>query len=153
VSKADLWVDLSTLDLRRRGPATGNIVLLVDGEKFPAPAWNDFAIVILDAWIRALHQMTTRQSARERVHFMEGPYAVDLLRLQDGRLEVRAIAGDRRGACVRVAKRSMAEKAVATADSVLLRCQQSSYRPRDVALLEEAVARLRETHDASPSGP
>jgi hypothetical protein len=60
-----------------QGPATGNVWLILEHGAFPAERWNDFVVVILEAWVTALWRLRQGSSC-EVVHFMEGPYEVHL---------------------------------------------------------------------------
>src|SRR5690348_1203289 len=88
--EARLVVDPSSISLRASGPATGDIVLMVGTVAFPMAGWNDFVLVILEAWTSALLRLVRGTSDSERVHFMEGPYAVDVMRMADGAFRLRA---------------------------------------------------------------
>lgn len=56
------------------------------------PRWNDFVIVILNAWSQALLRIVRAESAAERVYFMEGPYHVELTPSGNGQVRLKAIA-------------------------------------------------------------
>src|ERR1044071_10222141 len=91
MTDARLIVDPSSITFRSSGPATGDITLLVDGVPFPSAGWNDFVIVILQAWISALVRLAQQASQNERVHFMGGTYAIDLGPVRNGLVRLRAI--------------------------------------------------------------
>jgi hypothetical protein len=80
-----------TFRLGRVGPATGEIWLAVDDVAFPAPNWDDFVIVILDAWTTALLRLLRGSNQFERVHFMEGPYEVQMRAERVGMVDLRVI--------------------------------------------------------------
>jgi hypothetical protein len=89
--EARLVVDPASIVFRRRGPATGDISLTMADTVFPAMGWNDYALVILDAWLGAVLRTVRRTSNTERVHFMEGPYAVDMTRVDTTSVRIHAV--------------------------------------------------------------
>jgi hypothetical protein len=95
-TETHLVTALETLHVRARGPATGGIWLETGGAEFPGAGWNDFIVVVLSWWSGAILRLLQKTSDRERVHFMDGPYAVELLRM-DGELQLRMFAGPSEG--------------------------------------------------------
>ena len=67
---------------------------MIGDEAFPAKGWNDFVVVLLDALVSSLLRIVEDKSSTERVHFMEGPYVIELRR-PNAMLQIRAI--ERRG--------------------------------------------------------
>jgi hypothetical protein len=144
MTDARLVVDPSSLLLRASGPATGDIVLILGSVVFPIAGWNDFVIVILDAWISALVRLVRDTSESERVHFMEGPYAVDITRLENGAFRLCAIERpNRKRALVEVRPLPVVESSITAAEAVLQVCRDAAYRSRDVEQLKAAVSTLR----------
>jgi hypothetical protein len=145
MNEARLVVDTSTITLRRSAPATGDITIVLRGIVFPAAGWNDFVLVILEAWLASLVRLLKRTSEAERVHFMEGPYAVDLSRAATGAIQVRALhRPDRERAVVEVMPFGLAENGVAMAEGVVALCRAKGYRSPDLDRLENALVALRE---------
>jgi len=67
----------------------------VTGEDtFPAVGWDDFGVVILGWWAGALCRILRSESKNELVHFMDGPYAVEVSMPEPGMLNFRMIARD-----------------------------------------------------------
>ena len=88
---AHIMIDPSSFRLGGIGPSTGEIWLAFGRIAFPAPRWNDFVVVILEAFATALLRILMGRSTVERVHFMEGPYEVELRRESAGDLQLRAL--------------------------------------------------------------
>jgi hypothetical protein len=86
-----LHADPSTLRPGSLGPSTGDLWLTLGGAAFPGAQWNDFIVVILGAWCAAVLRVVRPRSRTEQVHFMEGPYVVELSRAGQGELHVRAM--------------------------------------------------------------
>jgi hypothetical protein len=144
MKEARLVVDPSSIALRTSGTATGDIALAIAGVVFPVAGWNDFVVVILEAWLSALVRMVQNASDAERVHFMEGPYAVDMTRLNTGAIQVRAFERPNRPrAIVDVMPLALVQNAVSSADDVLKFCRNQGHRSADLDRLEAATATLR----------
>src|SRR4051812_22305838 len=88
-----LVVDSSSLEARVGAAATANLWLVVDGREFPSRGWNDFAVVVLAWWATALLRLFRGASTKERVDFMDGPYAVEVTGPSSGALRLRALEG------------------------------------------------------------
>jgi hypothetical protein len=54
MSKARLVVDPASVRADGNGPASGVVWLALDGLAFPSKGWNDFVVVILDAYASAV---------------------------------------------------------------------------------------------------
>jgi hypothetical protein len=143
MTNARLIVDPSSIAFRSSGPATGDIALVVDGAPFPSAGWNDFVLVVLEAWINALVRLAQQASQHERVHFMEGPYAVDMGPLRNGLVRLRAIERPRRErALVDVEILLMMEDATTAANHVLDACRRAGHESADVDRLDAALAAM-----------
>jgi hypothetical protein len=145
MNEARLVVDPSTISMRASAPVTGDIALVVRGIVFPVAGWNDFVVVILAAWLNALVRIFRHASDAERVHFMEGPYAVDMTRLKTGAIQVRALdRPERERSVAEVIPLVLAENAVSAAEGVVRFCRARGHRATDFERLETALAALRQ---------
>jgi hypothetical protein len=143
MTDARLIVDPSSIAFRSSGPATGDITLLLDGGPFPSAGWNDFVLVVLQAWISALVRLAQQTSQNERVHFMEGPYAVDVGPLRNGLVRLRAIERPHRErALVDVGILPLMEDAMTATNHVLEACKRAGHKTADVDRLDAALAAL-----------
>ena len=97
-SETHLVTELGTMKARAKGPATAGIWLATGECQFPRTGWNDFVVVILGWWSAAILRLLTNKGGRERVHFMEGPYAVEVYEAPSGKLQLRMFAGPGGGA-------------------------------------------------------
>ncbi len=96
-TETHLVIELGKLDLRPQGPATAGIWLTLNGSHFPMIGWNDFVVVVLGWWVAAVLRLLQSDSASELVHFMDGPYAVEISRMPSGRFQLRMFAGPNGG--------------------------------------------------------
>jgi hypothetical protein len=144
MKEARLVVHASSISFRSTSPATGDVVLLVDGSPFPMAGWNDFVVVIVGSWISSLLRIVQNTSEIERVYFMEGPYAVDIGPLEDGVIRIRAIERpNREHTLIDVLFRPLVESAVSAADQVLMVCGGAGHKSRDSEKLRSALDGLK----------
>jgi hypothetical protein len=94
-----LVIELGRLNVRTQGPAIAGIWLETGGFEFPMVGWSD---VVLGWWSAAILRLMRNNSATERVHFMDGPYAVGVSKTQSGKLQLRMFAGPGGGRAVAV---------------------------------------------------
>ncbi len=96
-TETHLVTELGNLNVRPQGPATAGIWLTSNGSHFPMTGWNDFIVVVLGWWVAAVLRLLQNDSASERIHFMDGPYAVEISRMSSGRFQLRMFAGPNGG--------------------------------------------------------
>lgn len=138
-----LIVDASNIAVRASGPATGTIIVKVGDVLFPTADWNDFVVVIVEAWLSALRRLAAQETESERVHMMEGPYAVDIARLSAGRFRVRALERpNRQLASSDVSLSVLVEDAIRAGDLVLQSCRNAGDRSADLTRLESSLQAL-----------
>lgn len=117
----------------------------------PARGWNDFVLVVLTVWLDALTRLLATPSAHARVLFMEGPYSVELTRLETGAFHLLAL--ERRAmqlGTIQVDGTSLVDESVAAAESILEASRRANHRSSDVEVLEAALAALREARRSLP---
>jgi hypothetical protein len=145
MTEARLVIDPTSISLRSVGPATGDIALVLGDIAFPAEAWNDFVLVVLEAWLSALTRILRHLSDAERVHFMEGPYSVDITRLSKGAIQVRALQRPNQPRAVaEVMPIALVKDAIAAADGVVAFCRMHDHSSTDLDRLKTALAVLRQ---------
>ncbi len=137
-------VDPSSFRLGKVGPSTGEIWLAFDSIAFPAPRWNDFVVVILEAWAAALLRILRGSSSFERVHFMDGPFEVEIRRASDDELQLLALErGSIEKARVSVSMNLLVADLLAAADAIVIACRESGDMSTDSARLERALPAMR----------
>lgn len=91
-----LCMDVESLRVKEGGSAAANIWIELDEISFPSKNWSDFAVIIMAWWSEALLRLIRNESDREIVDFMDGPYAVEISRVANEILLLRALEGDGR---------------------------------------------------------
>lgn len=84
-----------TIAVRKGASTTGVICLRFDDGYFPDEHWDDLVESVMGAWVQSLLLLRTRGRREERIHFMDGPYAVRVSVSEPGVFEFRAMQGDR----------------------------------------------------------
>ena len=56
----------------------GTLYLAIGEFSFPCVGWTDFAEDILSTWARELLRLSRERPSRFTLHFMDGPYALDI---------------------------------------------------------------------------
>lgn len=126
------------------GPSTGEIWLAFGNIAFPTAHWNDFVVVILEAWAAALLRIIKGSSHFERVHFMDGPYEVTITRAGESMLQLRALErGSIERACINMPARVLLADLLEVAQDVISACEQAGDTSIDAERLERIVADIR----------
>jgi len=150
VSKVQVTVDLSTFRLER-GVVTGEICLTIDGQAFPEPGWNDFAVVVLGWWTEAIAELLDGAPYRELL-FMDGPYlaAISASRLGEGRIRLLGDEDVKPPATHIIDLSQLAEHVDRAGREVLRFCLVQGHDDPDVATLSANLELLRITRSRTP---
>jgi hypothetical protein len=127
---------------------TGTIWLRLGDVDFPEAGWNDFVVLILDAWVAALLQLLRGESEHAIVHFMEGPHEVHLMPDAGNRLTLVAKTRGRgpeprQVAAAKAPLSDVAMDVVTSAEAILSLCQERFLWTVDARRLKSSVAQLR----------
>src|SRR5262245_60597798 len=146
MTKVRIVVDAKSIRPGSAGPATGNIWIMLGQLAFPFQNWNDFVVVILEAWASAVVRMLRGVSEHERVHFMDGPYVVEVSSASEDVLRLRAIERARqeleRG-CEDARALDFIDGLLACSEEVLAACRQKGCWSVDADKLEATLPLLR----------
>lgn len=151
MSNPVLVVDPATLHPGSgKGPATGDIWIALGGCGFPRRGWNDLVVVILAAWGGAMARLIGGSSSRERIHFMEGPYFVDVAWASEGHLRLKGTGpGEQSNASIDVEVSRFVECLLSCSDAILEACRTGLCWSSDADELEKQLATLRQLTEQS----
>lgn len=93
MTETHLTIEPGMLDVRTPGPVIAGIWLATDDSEFPMAGWSDFAVVVLGWWSEAILRLLRNEGETVRVHFMEGPHAVEVSKAPHGKLHLRMFSG------------------------------------------------------------
>ena len=145
MTSAYLAAEATSLSTRKNGSATGRVWLELNGREFPMRGWDDFIVVILGWWAAALLSVLRNDSGLERVHFMDGPYAVDVSRTSVSALCLRALEGPGRTKEVAIGEAHAASFVlglITQSREVLNECKRQGWWSSDAETLESALVAL-----------
>jgi hypothetical protein len=140
-------VEVSSVRVRPGGPATANIWLIIDGYEFPTQRWNDFVVVVLGWWVAAFLVLLRNTSTRETMHFMDGPYAVEVSKTPSGILKFRALEGAGRTREMATGEGPLMPVVlglISQAHEILEECKRQGWWSRDAEALESSLAALEQ---------
>jgi hypothetical protein len=142
-------IELDDRDVGRSavsGVVMAGIWLHVDGLNFPAKDWEDAAVAILAAWAKTALRLLHDESTREEVHFMEGPYSIEIAPLPPHSWHLALVERRQRIRRVRSATvdpRPLVDSIIEASDHLLVSCRRLGWETQDSKLLTEAVEQLR----------
>lgn len=145
--QTSIFVDTDSMKVHPSRAPTANIWVTIDGRDFPAPRWNDFVVTILGWWAAASLRLLRNISAREKVHFMDGPYAVEMVKTSSGTLQLRALEGSDRiheVAIEEVSMMSFIDELICKSWNVVCECKRRDWWSNDVQTLERSLRTLRQ---------
>jgi hypothetical protein len=136
-----LIADVGTLEVRPGGPAIAGIWMVTENGAFPQAGWSDFVVVILGWWAAALLKTIRRKGAWERVHFMDGPYAVDFT-VSSEMLHFRLMSRDREVGTSSAALNPFVGEVTSQSRKVLQACRLREWWSADADTLESLIGEL-----------
>jgi len=74
-----------------RGPITGEIWFVLEGQPFPEERWSDFPVVVLEWWLEAEFDLWKGARRSGVLRFMDGPFAVRVHAVGSGHCEVECV--------------------------------------------------------------
>jgi len=144
MNEAFLSVNVDSLKISQGGLATADIWLVLGDHEFPMHGWNDFVVVILSWWHSALLRLLQDASIGEMLHFMDGPYAVEVSISSDV-LKFRALEGSARNREVAIANRllnSFAKDLILRSREIIEACRLQGWWSKDLDTLSSLVEEL-----------
>jgi hypothetical protein len=142
-----LSVASHSLERTKAGTIFGVIYFETGNAQFPVKGWSDLAVAFSRAWVEALVRMASK-SNKERVWFMDGPYAVDLSTGAAGKLNATFVHNGLKG-------ESVVESAIGTIESLLdnatvgedllLTCNNEGWSDSDTTALMISTEQARKT--------
>jgi hypothetical protein len=144
VSAFQIIVEPSSLEVHKNGSVTGQIWMMLDGQPFPEPSWNDFALVVLGWWCHTVSDMAPIQGAEGEMRFMDGPFLVNVLVDTEDRLRLVAHTYNARApvACLPHVD-EVRRELVAAGKIVLEFCDLHGIDTDDVRVLRSGVTALQ----------
>lgn len=139
-------VDLESLALAH-GAITGRIHASNETTAFPEADWNDFVVVVLGWWLAAAARVLNGTKSRDLLHFMDGPYWIEMFHRPGANVTLTLQAGARRRTvetwtCDPAA---IHRELVRSAGAVLATCATRGWDTADTATLASNLSLLKNT--------
>jgi hypothetical protein len=85
----------ATIARGESGTITGSLYLATPDGCFPERDWNDFVVDLLLEWLSTLHGIASLQGSSGVLAFRDGPYALRLSGVAQGRTHCRGLESDK----------------------------------------------------------
>lgn len=148
MSSLALVIDTRSLRRTSLGTISGIVYAQLNGVSFPETNWTDLIVSVLVEWLDTISKLSRGASWKERFHFLDGPFAIDLRLTQDGILQVTSIECRLAGDIVTGESQADIDTVVVNArlvaDDLLTECARLGWTNPTV----EALAEVRREMDA-----
>jgi hypothetical protein len=123
----------------KSGAIWGTIYFQIgDNQFFPGKGWTDLVAAFVAGWLDGLLQVTTGTVPNQRVHFLDGPFAVDISMPQKGLANLNFVHNDESKLFTVAEVKHLRAHAVSVGRELLLACQQKGWNNKGT----EAIASL-----------
>ena len=123
----------------KSGTIWGTIYFQIgDSQFFPGKGWTDMVAAFVAAWLEALVRVTNGTVANQRVHFFDGPFAVDFSVSEKGQVNLNFLHNEKSKLSTMVEVQQLRAHAASVGQELLLACQRRGWNDRDT----EAIASL-----------
>ena len=137
-------VDPISLTRSARGQTTGVIYALLDDHPFPEAQWSDLIVPVLHGWTADLLGFCRGNGDAVQLHFMDGPYTLEIRRQQLGKCRISCVRG--RNAVEYVGESLPFRDVIAAfgdaAAAVIDECDRRGWTSRDIVELRLARTAL-----------
>lgn len=124
------------------GAIWGRLYFELRDEAFPDRGWTDLVAGFAAAWLDALIRIAGGSKTQERVWFMDGPFAVEVLANNaHDLLKVTFLHKEAVKQSAEANVRELLENAISVSEEVLVSCKKRGWADTDVSNLEKAVQR------------
>jgi hypothetical protein len=94
----DVIFNETSINISKKGEVTGEIYFRVDDTYFPQVNWNDFIVVILTWWNKAISQLESSPvGVSANFSFMDGPFNIRGKKKENGNLSLDFIRRNSNG--------------------------------------------------------
>jgi hypothetical protein len=135
------------------GTISGVVYLKAGEIPFPEERWTDLIVCVLTEWLDTVLRIARGSSWEERFHFLDGPFAVDLVLMERGAIRARFIECRLTGDIVThesdTDSESLLNNACEIADHVLFECDRLGWSSPNLDSLAEVrrdLTRARSRH-------
>lgn len=138
-------LDSATLARSPSGQITAVIYVHVDDRAFPDASWSDLVVSVLEGWIAATLELFEGMTTQARLHFLDGPFRVDLSGNAAHRWTASLVQDRKQGALkteLDVDPRSVVSTLLEACRHLLHECERRRWSSRDLVHLAALTRRL-----------
>jgi len=122
-----LIFDDGLLSRSQSGTVWGRIFFDLGTTSFPDVGWSDLVIVVTNAWIEGLFQITAGTTKTMKVFFMDGPLAVNASTAGPGLVKLDFLHKDRIKHSVIARLDELVKDAISAGENLLSICRQHGW--------------------------
>ena len=136
-------IKLRTDQFEQLNLVVGRIWLEIDGDWFPESGWDDFPVVILGWWLKAVKPLIANQAAKCECLFMDGPYKFEITAREPTSWIVTCIKdgmdGEETLLETKTDPKILVDEMLSAARVVVDLCHQRGWESTDLSTLEREV--------------
>jgi hypothetical protein len=127
----------------KSGTIWGTIYFQIgDSQFFPDKGWTDMVAAFVAVWLEALIRVTNGTVANERVHFFDGPFAVDFSVSQKGQVNLTFLHNEEPKLSTMAEVQQLRAHAVSVGQDLLSACQRRGWSDRDTQTIASLVQQM-----------
>ena len=113
-----------------------------DNQFFPDKGWTDMVAAFVAAWLEALVQVTNGTVTNQRVHFFDGPFAVDFSVRQKGLVNLTFLHNEESKLSTMVEAQQLRAHATSVGLELLQACQRRGWNNRDIEAIVGLIQQM-----------
>jgi hypothetical protein len=114
-----------------------------DSRFFPRNGWTDLVAAFVVAWLEGLLRVAEGICKKERVHFLDGPFAVDISMSQKGLVNLSFVHEETSEISKTVDVRQLLAHGDSVSKALLSKCQRKGWDNNDTDALARLIRQMR----------
>jgi len=127
----------------KSGTIWGTIYFQIgDSQFFPGKGWTDMVAAFVAAWLGALVRVTNGTEVNKRVHFFDGPFAVDFSVALKGQVSLAFLHNEELRLSTMADVQQLRAHAASVGQDLLLACQRRGWNDRDTEAIADLIQQM-----------
>jgi hypothetical protein len=114
-----------------------------DNQFFPQKGWTDLVAAFLASWLEGLRRVTGGIVGTERVHFFDGPFAVDISLTEKGLLNLSFVHKEKSELSKVVEVKQLLAHSASVARELFSKCEHKGWNNQDTVALAALIKQIR----------